>query len=157
VLGSEGDCDFRLRCVEAPDGPPEALVAETGLSAEEWAAREEQQLAPRYGVDVGGGGREGGHRSVLVDRVIAHMDLLHAVKMGNAGGNFTSNLPLLVSIWVHFERLLVVTALRWFEEAKSDDVNTQVGRGGAGPLHYAVHHANLSFVRKVRMPQSHPI
>jgi hypothetical protein len=125
VLGSDGDGEFHLKCVEAPDGPADALVSETGLSAQEWAAREEQQLAPRYGIDVGCvGGREGGHRSVLADRVIAHVDLLHAVRMGNDG------------------------ALRWFE-ASHMDVNEQVGRGGAGPLHYAVHQGNVNFVRKL--------
>ncbi len=125
LLGSGADGEFQLHCVEAPDGPASALVSETGLSAEEWAAREEQQLAPRYGVDVSAvGGREKGHRSVLADRVVAHVDLLHAVKMGNDG------------------------ALRWFE-ASNVDVNAQVGRGGAGPLHYAVHHGNTDFVRKL--------
>ena len=68
---------------------------------------------------------------MLTDRVIAHIDLLHAVKMDNAG------------------------ALRWFE-ASNVDVNAHVGRGGAGPLHYAVHHGNVEFVRKLLMLGANP-
>ena len=106
-----------LRCVAAPDGSPATLLAETGKSLDEWRRAEEAQLLPSCAPAVvrkaSCGVQPAG--SVLMDRVRAHVDLIHAVRTFNADA--------------------------FWQGRSATRFEGRVGRGGAGPLHYCTLYA----------------